>query len=145
MEETDTNTNHNPIPITPDVWGPHGWKFLHYVTLGYPNQPSEQEKQSYRTFFNALGDVLPCKKCSNNFKENLNEYSLESALENRGLLIKWLIDIHNAVNSELNKPIVDYDTALSLYIENEKTSSNHIYKVIVLICLLFFIYHFFKK
>ena len=29
----------------PDIWGPHGWKFLHFVTLGYPEKPTENEKK----------------------------------------------------------------------------------------------------
>ena len=28
----------------PDVWGPHGWKFIHYVTLGYPDKPTKEDK-----------------------------------------------------------------------------------------------------
>ena len=32
----------------PDTWGPHGWKFIHYVTLGYPNNPSDDIKEKYR-------------------------------------------------------------------------------------------------
>ena len=26
--------------LKPKIWGPHGWKFLHYVSLGYPEKPS---------------------------------------------------------------------------------------------------------
>ena len=31
----------------PNVWGPYGWKFIHYVTLGYPNNPSNEDKLKY--------------------------------------------------------------------------------------------------
>jgi len=133
-------------PITPSVWGPHGWKFLHYVTLGYPMNPTNQDKENYKQFFYSLSNVIPCQKCSRNFKQNLNTYSIEPALENRESLIKWLIDIHNSVNEELGKPVVDYNTAIQLYLEdNQTTNSEYIFKVIVLVSLLFFIYHFFKK
>jgi len=132
--------------ITPSVWGPHGWKFLHYVTLGYPMDPTNQDKQNYKQFFDNLANVLPCVKCSENFKDNLKNYPIGPSLENRDLLIRWLIDIHNSVNDELNKPNVDYETAIQLYLEDGETStSEYIFKVIVLISLLFFIYYFFKK
>jgi hypothetical protein len=38
----------------PDVWGPHGWKFIHYITLGYPTNPTQEDKTKYANFFNAL-------------------------------------------------------------------------------------------
>ena len=34
--------------IGPDSWGPHGWKFIHYVALNYPNNPNLQIKQNYK-------------------------------------------------------------------------------------------------
>ena len=29
--------------IQPNYWGPHGWKFIHYVALGYPENPDLQD------------------------------------------------------------------------------------------------------
>ena len=37
--------------IIPKVWGPHGWKFIHYVTLGYPEKPNNAQKERYKAFF----------------------------------------------------------------------------------------------
>ena len=34
--------------ITPQEWGPHGWKFIHYVSLGYPENPTEEDKHKYK-------------------------------------------------------------------------------------------------
>ena len=33
--------------ITPDIWGPHGWKFLHYISFGYPENPTINIKNQY--------------------------------------------------------------------------------------------------
>ena len=30
--------------LGPDVWGPHAWKFLHFVSLGYPDYPTNEDK-----------------------------------------------------------------------------------------------------
>ena len=37
--------------ITPDIWGPYGWKFLHYLSFGYPTNPTIEQKNQYKTFF----------------------------------------------------------------------------------------------
>ena len=50
-------------PITPNLWGPHGWKFIHYVTFGYPINPTNQDKENYKMFFLSLQNILPCSKC----------------------------------------------------------------------------------
>ena len=33
------------------VWGPHAWKFLHTITLNYPENPTDQNKADYKHFF----------------------------------------------------------------------------------------------
>ena len=37
--------------IKPNIWGPHGWKFLHYVSLGYPENPTPEDKINYKNFY----------------------------------------------------------------------------------------------
>ena len=44
----------------PDVWGPHGWKFIHYITLGYPNNPTPLDKSQYYNFFESLNPLIEC-------------------------------------------------------------------------------------
>lgn len=100
---------------TPDIWGPHGWKFLHYVTLNYPIIPSNDDKKNYKEFFNLLQFVLPCSVCSKHFKENLKVLPLsDTVMESRENLIKWCIDMHNIVNKSKNKPELSYDQAIPL-------------------------------
>lgn len=95
--------------ITPEVWGPHGWKFIHYVTLGYPENPTQAQKEKYKAFLVLLKDVLPCSLCANHYGENLQKQQLsDEVMSTRENLIKWGIDIHNVVNESKNKPIVKY-------------------------------------
>ena len=129
-------------PITPNLWGPHGWKFIHYVTLGYPINPTDQDKQNYKMFFLSLQNILPCKKCSDNYKQNLKDYPIEPALKNRDSLIQWGVDIHNSVNRELNKPELDYDKAIQLYLQDQISMAPIMFvetffaNVVLLICFL---------
>ncbi len=101
-----TNTD---LIITPEVWGPHGWKFIHYVTLAYPENPTQAQKEKYKAFLVLLKDVLPCSLCANHYAENLQKLPLsDEVLSSKENLIKWGIDIHNIVNESKNKPIVKY-------------------------------------
>ena len=52
-------SNINDQIMTPDVWGPHGWKFIHYITLGYPEYHKQMQKDKYKAFILLLKDVLP--------------------------------------------------------------------------------------
>lgn len=107
-------TNSDQI-ITPEIWGPHGWKFIHYVTLGYPEKPTLAQKEKYKAFLVLLKDVLPCSLCANHYGENLQKQPLtDEIMGSRENLIKWGIDIHNIVNESKNKPIIKYIDARRL-------------------------------
>ena len=107
-------TNSDQI-ITPEIWGPHGWKFIHYVTLGYPEKPTPAQKEKYKAFLVLLKDVLPCSLCANHYGENLKKQPLTDEIMNsRENLIKWGIEIHNIVNESKNKTIIKYIDARRL-------------------------------
>ncbi len=128
--------------ITPDIWGPYGWKFLHYLSFGYPTNPTIEQKNQYKTFFLSLQHVLPCSICSKHYSENLMKYSLDDALQDKDSLVRWVIDIHNSVNEIKNKKIYSYDEAIKLY----TTKDNSFFFTFLFISLLvFLIYHILKK
>ena len=128
--------------ITPDIWGPHGWKFLHYLSFGYPMDPTTEQKNQYKTFFLSLQHVLPCSICSKHYSENLMEYSLDDALRNRDALVRWVIDIHNNVNETQGKKIYEYDEAIQLYTTKDNST---IFTFLFIAVLIFLIYHILKK
>lgn len=101
--------------IYPDKWGPHVWQALHYITLGYPENPTEDQKKKYKNFFVLLKDTLPCSVCANHYAENLKKMPLtDKDLKNKESLIKWLINFHNIVNEMKDKPIIKYIEARKL-------------------------------
>jgi hypothetical protein len=122
-----------------DIWGPHAWIFLHSISLEYPDSPTKADKDNMRKFINSLGDVLPCKKCIINFK--LHDKTLnDNVLSSKKNLVKWFIDVHNAVNKENNKPELTYDDALKhilvLYNNNNKNNIMVGYFLVVLIVII---------
>jgi hypothetical protein len=111
--------------ISPDLWGPHLWKFMHLFTLSYPNEPTEEEKDTAFNFFTAIQKVLPCEKCRYNFKNHL-ETLTEEVLDSNENLVKWLFNIHNEVNKTTGKPIFSFDDFINIYINNNNTASLNI-------------------
>lgn len=105
--------------LGPDVWGPHGWKFFHFVALGYPKNPTNDDKENYKTFFSIIPNILPCSICSNHYKKNLGKYPLtDEVLSDRISLLNWTIDMHNEVNKINGKKVIDYETGLNLVMNN---------------------------
>jgi len=105
--------------ITQKTWGPYGWKFIHMVALAYPNNPTNEDKENYKTFFTILGNILPCQLCADHYKQNLINFPLtEYILSSRDTVLKWTIDIHNEVNKSIGKKILDYDEAITLIKNN---------------------------
>jgi hypothetical protein len=104
----------------PDVWGPHGWKFIHYITLGYPANPTNKDKENYYDFFMNLANVIPCSVCESHFKEHLKITPLDNeALSSRENLMAWGITMHNHVNASNSKKIYSVKDALRAIIEND--------------------------
>jgi hypothetical protein len=111
------------MQIGPDTWGPHGWKFIHFLALAYPNEPTDEQKKNYKTFFEALQPVLPCSLCANNYKRHITEELpiTEAVLKDKESFVKWSIDMHNLVNKETGKLPLSYDDALNLIYNNFET------------------------
>lgn len=104
----------------PDIWGPHGWKFIHYITLGYPTNPTEHDKEKYYNFFNDLSNVVPCSICANHYKQHLDITPLnDEALADKNSLMAWAIKMHNHVNARNGKKMHSINDAIKAIIEND--------------------------
>ena len=130
--------------IKPSVWGPHGWKFMHFVSLGYPENPSPDDKQQYKEFYESLQHILPCGACSQNYKLNLQEMPIDNSLDSRDTLIKWVIGIHNKVNQESGKKTLDHEEALNLYLKQQSPLFEYGFKLVILVIILVFLYYAMK-
>jgi hypothetical protein len=109
----------------PDIWGPYGWKFIHFVTLGYPNSPTEEQKNNYKIFLTSIKHVLPCSICSNHYAENLEKTPLnDEVLSTRKNLIAWGIEMHNHVNRSNNKKVYTYEEGFEAIFESLKGCEN---------------------
>ena len=124
--------------ILPEVWGPHGWKFMHFVALGFPDQPTDQDRSSYQRFYESLQYVLPCHSCATHYQDNLRKYPID--LKDRDSLLRWTFAIHNEVNQRKDKPILSYEDALDLYTHKQLPIKTICKLVIFIIFLILFYY-----
>lgn len=123
--------------MKPEKWGPHAWIFLHTITFNYPIKPTEEDKYNMKQFINSLGNVLPCEKCREHFRDNLVKYPLtDEILNNKNKLIYWMIDIHNSVNRMNGKKEIDYDTAVKKITGYYESNYNSIIYIFGIFCII---------
>tara|TARA_Y100001973_G_scaffold88978_1_gene134840 strand:- start:169 stop:642 length:474 start_codon:yes stop_codon:yes gene_type:complete len=113
--------------MDPKVWGPHGWQFLHSITLAYPDNPTLEDKNNHAQFFNGIQNILPCQRCRDHYSLSLQELPVEQHLENKESLFRWLVDIHNRVNVKNNKREYSYDEVTKLYEKMYDKSNDNTY------------------
>ena len=89
--------------FNPKVWGRNAWNFIHFVALGYPNQPTNEQKEFYKMFFKSLTTVLPCKKCRTNYSRHFKKYKIDNYLGSSKQLFQWTVMVRNAIQRDLGK------------------------------------------
>ena len=113
--------------ISPNEWGPYAWRFMHYITMAYPDNPTNIDKQNMKMFFSSIGHILPCEKCRLHFIQHLAKTPLtDEILSTRINVINWFINIHNNVNKMLGKEIMTFNDVINKYEKNIKIGRAHV-------------------
>jgi hypothetical protein len=87
------------------VWGPIAWTFLHTLSFNYPINPTPEDKIHYRDFILNLQNVLPCKYCRINLKNNLKKKPIKMChMASRDTFSRYVYELHEVVNKMLKKP-----------------------------------------
>lgn len=90
--------------LDPSCWGPATWFMLHSFAMGYPDNPTNEQKAIYKQFYENLQYTLPCVWCRVNFINNISQMPIDSYLDSRLDLSRWVYNLHNMVNDETNVP-----------------------------------------
>ena len=86
------------------IWGPSMWHFLHTMSFNYPVNPTKEDKINYRNFILNLKNVLPCRYCRENLKNNFKIYPLGlDEMKTRETFSKYIYNLHEIVNKMLGK------------------------------------------
>jgi len=99
------------------IWGPGLWHYLHTMSFNYPIKPTSVDKKNYKNFVISLQNVLPCGKCRDNLINNFKQLPLKlKHMKNRETFSKYIFDLHELVNTMLNKYSgLTYDTVRERY------------------------------
>lgn len=121
--------------VDPKIWGPPTWKFLHSITLAYPNNPTTEDKYNIKKFFDCFEYVLPCETCKNNFRKHMEQMPLtDHVLSSKQTFIDWMIDLHNLVNVSTNKKVLSKQEAYMAILGEPKRDYT---SLLIALCLLF--------
>lgn len=97
-----------------DFWGPRVWRLMHLASYYYSDHPNQEQLQIFKFFYTVIiPNIIPCPKCQRHYLKNLQE--LPVRLKNRHKLIRWVVDIHNRVNTLKSKPLISYETSDKFY------------------------------
>lgn len=90
------------------LWGPLGWMTLHSISVNYPDNPSEVEKQICSRFLDMFGDCITCHICKTHFLRMLDTYRSihPEYLNSKQDFFLFVVRAHNTVNKRLDKPTV---------------------------------------
>jgi hypothetical protein len=112
------------------------WKSIHSIALFYPDTPTDLDKKQYKAFFIDLQPVIPCYKCSLNYKRHLGELPIDPYLESKDTLFEWTVMFHNIVNKELGKRQVSLQEALAIHTGQNNSGTFTILIVLILLACI---------
>lgn len=101
-------------------WGPCYWYTLHTMAFEFPKEPSEEQKKFALNFISKLYLLLPCSKCSKHYKKMIEDHppSIDTFASNE-TFSKYMVFLHNEVNKRLQKKVITYEDAYTLYKEKK--------------------------
>jgi hypothetical protein len=108
-------------------WGPSNWYWFHLISITSPILFKKNDIKFYNKLIYYMLLLIPCSKCVSDFKNYIKLTIQEKGqFKTRIDFIKFFIDIHNNVNKNNNKPVLDYQDAINLYVINDNYQLKHI-------------------
>jgi hypothetical protein len=120
----------------------------HYITFAYPDAPTQEDKFAIKTYFDNLKYILPCENCRGHYSQHLVSTPLTNdILSSRYKLIKWLVDLHNAVNKRTGAKEYTLDEIFTMYSTDDQSNFFNIdpnvlqilFLIVIVICLIIYI------
>ena len=127
LSEKEININIIGQKIIINFWRNY-WNNLHYFAYNYPVNPNDEEKSSVLKLFDVMStDGLPCRKCKQHFKKWIEKNNPINFVNNKDELFKYLVDLHNNVNTQNKKETMTIENAILIYNDEkwDELSINH--------------------
>ena len=117
-EENDMRGRLGKVKI--EYWNSY-WKSLHYISLIYPENPSQENKKEIKKLLEKMKlDGISCPHCKEHYILFLKKYNIDKIGESNETLFQFFFDLHNNVNEKLSKPVMSSDKVKELYNDLEK-------------------------
>jgi hypothetical protein len=100
------------------VWGQYLWRTLHTITYTFDPKMSSELRNKYVRFFHVLKDFIPCPICRAHYTKRCDSNPPERNMKTTDMLVSWLNNLHNEVNTGLGKPNIPKKYADNYYIKN---------------------------
>jgi hypothetical protein len=102
------------MSIGSTVWGPYAWHMLHAWSIG--DEIKEENIHWYYLFYTSFEYILPCPICAQHYKEILEtELPLYEEYICRDYIQKWVYQLHNIINENLQKKVSSTDSNVYSY------------------------------
>ncbi|PYH40831.1 flavin-linked sulfhydryl oxidase ERV2 [Aspergillus saccharolyticus JOP 1030-1] len=89
------------------------WKYFHTMLARYPEEPTEEQQETLRSFIYLFARLYPCGECASHFQGHLKKYPPQ--VSSRNAAAGWGCFIHNEVNIMLEKPQFDCNNIGDFY------------------------------
>lgn len=97
-------------------WGNKLWNSMHLISFTFPNNPTTEDKQNFKTFYYNIINIIPCNACKEHYTKNLQSYPIDNHLNDTFSLVYYIFTLHNQVNQQLNKPQYKFVDLLQKYL-----------------------------
>lgn len=119
------------------IWGPSVWYTMHKIAFSLPhteNNLDADKKKQLIDFYKSLSNLLPCNHCRQHYKIMLKKHNITKNSVSGKKISKWGVKIHNIVNRSLNKAVMSYPIATSMY-KNKRINHNKLQNYIKFILI----------
>ncbi|GAA5898616.1 hypothetical protein JCM6882_000880 [Rhodosporidiobolus microsporus] len=85
--------------------GRASWKLLHTMAARFPENPTADEREAFKSYLFLFSRLYPCGECAAEFQSLLRRFPPQTS--SRSTASMYLCHLHNQVNSRLGKPEFD--------------------------------------
>ncbi|KAL2372876.1 hypothetical protein RJ035_004050 [Blastomyces gilchristii] len=85
--------------------GRAAWRVLHTMIAQFPDEPSEEQQETLRSYIYLFSRLYPCGECASHFQAHLAKFPPQ--VSSRSAAAAWACHVHNEVNKMLHKDIFD--------------------------------------
>lgn len=113
------------VSISKEIWGAMGWHLIHNFSI------HSKDNECMFILIKTFGYILPCPTCKKHYNYLIDEiYVLDKQNISKKKIIKYLHEIHNIINSNLEKKKISYKKAIDIH---KNTNNEDILYFIIMI------------